>query len=267
MLERLYRELQRLFSFADLTGAAATQSTEGRVSMLSSAGLLRTLVIHVHRASDWPTVANFLEAVQIEDELPVPVVAVTSASYQIWFSLERPVTLLDGQRIVQRLGRHLADLPAGRVSLFPETSETVPLLQLVPAFDKVRQRWSAFIDPGMGTMFMDDPGLDIEPNPERQADLLSAVKSISGEDIRRLLDAGHADATIHELPMGVFSPSSSVQALGAYPETDFTDPRDFLRAVMNSPLVGIGDRISAAKALLPDSLGGESCLRSAALGH
>lgn len=253
MLERLHREIQRLFSFADLTGVAttgATQTAITKVSILSAEGLLRTLIIDIHRASDWPAIARFLEAVQTDEALPLPVVAATSTGYQIWFSLEQPVTLVDGRLIVQRWARHFADLPSERVSLYPGPATSVPLVQLVPAFDEARQRWSAFIDPGMGAMFMDDPGLDIEPNQERQADLLSAARSIPDEDIRRLLKPGNTAPDTDECAAVKQRPPTTSALPDLYPETAFTDPRDFLRAVMNSPLVCIGDRIKAAKGLL-----------------
>lgn len=219
--------------------------------LLAADSTVRTLVIAFTRASDWPVLASLYENLQIEYELPAPVIAVTPGGFQLWLSLANPVSLADAQQFLQHLkARYLTALPAGRVLLLPATAAGFSELPLIPNLDPETQKWTAFIDPGMGSMFIDEPGLDIAPNPERQADLLVTSKSISTESFRRLL---------REMPDTHVLESCKTQSVpdAVFPATNFNDPREFLLLVMNSSKVTLSDRITAAKALLgSNTIGG-----------
>lgn len=242
--ERLAAQWRRLFLLPE-DCSPDTHELPLSCRLLSADSTVRSLVIAFTRASDWPVLASLYENLQIEDELPAPVIAVTTTGFQLWLSLANPVSLADAQRFLHRLqARYLAALPAARVVLFPAETDGLSELPVIPNLDPKTQKWSAFIDPGMGSMFIDEPGLDIAPNPERQADLLMTAKSISTESFRRLLRetpdtrGPEASCTTQPVPEATF------------PATSFNDPREFLTLVMNSSQVALSDRIMAAKALL-----------------
>lgn len=48
-------------------------------------------------------------------------------------------------------------------------------------------RWSAFIDPGMGSLFIDEPWLEMAPTPDKQAELLAGFSEIKVEEFERAL--------------------------------------------------------------------------------
>ncbi len=246
--DRLAAEWQRLFLLPEALAASGNQPDPASLCRLVSpeTSTVRTLVIDFKRASDWPAVAGLYESLQLKEELPAPLIAVTPRGYQMWFSLADPVSLADARHFLLRLqSAYLAELMPGCVELLPAASGELSELPVIPAEDPETQKWAAFIDPGMGSMFLDEPGLDIAPNPERQADILASAKSISTEDIRRLLAAERLAAGIHS--DGVVDPQSCHVVL---PGTNFSDPREFLLMVMNSTHVSIADRVAAARALL-----------------
>lgn len=133
---------------------------------------------------------------------------------------------------------------------------------LVPALDRVSGRWSAFIDPGLGSMFIDEAGLATPPNLDAQADLLARLQRITTADFAaalKLLDSPANAAGDGEAAAGVVSADTVATARGKRDEArarlaiggGFTDPTRFLLAVMNDPSASAKQRIRAAKALLP----------------
>ena len=240
---RLAAEWRRLYLLPEDCLPHANDSLSS-CRLLSAESTVRSLVIGFTRASDWPVLASLYENIQIEDELPAPAIAVTPRGYQLWLSLANPVNLADARRFLMRLqAKHLTALPAGRVEFLPDVNGVFEL-PMIPNFDPETQKWAAFIDPGMGSMFIDEPGLDIAPNPERQADLLMPVKSISSQVLQRILDEAKEN-------IGLQAPSTIAPEQNAsFPSTSFSDPREFLLLVMNSSQAGLAERIAAATALL-----------------
>ena len=242
--ERLAAEWRRLYLLPDERWPDADDAVRN-CRLLSAESNVRSLVIEFTRTSDWPVLGSFYESLQTDEELPALAIAVTPSGYQLWLSLANPVSFVEARKFLMHLqAKYLAALPAGRVALLPDTTSGVSELPVIPNFDPEKQKWAAFIDPGMGSMFIDEPGLDIAPNPERQADLLMSVKSISSQMFRRIVD--EASDRVAAQPSCTASP---IQAT-AFPSTSFNDPREFLLLVMNSSQVTLSERIAAAKALL-----------------
>ena len=241
-MDKLIAELQRLFFWPgqvvpDLAECLGGQG-QALLELSDEVGQVRLMVLEFLQAGDWEAVAGLYQALETEQELPLPALAVSGrGAYQLWFSLAGPVPRAEAREFLQGLRRHyLAELPLSRLRFFPEAQEGARVL-LVPAFDPDSGRWSAFIDPAMGAMFVDEPGLAMAPGLERQADLLAGFTPMSPAELQRVLGlwrtgAGHAPS---EEPV---------------PAIHYQDPRDFLRAVMNDPGIGIRDRIRAAKILL-----------------
>ncbi|HET7776072.1 MAG TPA: hypothetical protein VFK74_06870 [Azospira sp.] len=222
-------------------------------------GSARALVIEFARSAHWPQAAALYQALTEELELPAPAVAVGGpAGYQLWLSLDKPQPLAAVQAFLQALVRkYLADVPAAARRCYPDDSgEGNDCPQLPPA-RLANEGWSAFIDPTMGAMFADETWLPMAPNADKQADMLAALHSIKTTDFQRALarlQAESAAAMAAEPPAKPFSgqPAATAAPLaGLSPGGQFSDPRDFLLAVMNDAGASTDQRIEAAKALLP----------------
>ena len=272
-MNKLVVELRRLYLQADQCGRSVGEAPQdvpltddlletcfggqACVALLpvEANGALRCAVLQWTHSPDWPAVGALHQAVVEELGLPAPVIAVAArAGFQMWFSFEHPMVLADVQAFLDALCRkYLAELPAERVRRYPDAGAVA---ELPPALDEAVERWSAFIDPTMGSMFADEGGLDIPPNPDRQADLLAGVKSIGAADFQRAMEKlrEQAPEMAPEMvasgtaqtasPAGLASAGLSVGA-------GFDDPRRFLLAVMNDTQAAAVHRIEAAKALLP----------------
>lgn len=191
------------------------------------------------RSDDWPAVAALCQAIQDELDLPAPAISIDGQGYRLWFALAEAADagqatgFLDGLR-----RRYLADLPVSHLG-FGLPAEPPPC-QL-----SGEERWTAFIDPGMGGMFVAEPWLDMPANRDQQADLLAGFRPIGRGDFVRALATLQPPASPTVEP-GAEEASGTLSVRG-----EFTDPQKFLLAVMNDPLAGARDRIEAAKALLP----------------
>jgi hypothetical protein len=245
--DRLAAERRRLFLLPDQPADLP----------LTEDGRCRTLFLEIVRNADWEALARLLAGIQDELQLPLPALSVNaSGGYRAWFSLSDAVSASDGLAFLDGLRRrYLGDLPAGRViAEFPQGA-----LPELPCPDAENERWSAFIDPGMGAMFRDEPGLDIPPGRDRQADLLVGVRSLAAADFRRALNelglppvaavtptalpatARAGDAGQHPAP---------AQAVWQNVGTAYTQPQAFLLAVMNDPSASPEHRLRAAEILM-----------------
>lgn len=229
-MDKLSGELQRLHFLPEQHGEARQSA----------------LVIAFRRATDWESAALLWHAVQDELDLPAPAVSVDGQGYRLWFSLAEPVNDQQASRFLDGLQRrYLADLPAPRLEFgIPGDLPPCPLAE--------PERWAAFIDPGMGSMFTAEPWLEMAPNRNQQADLLAGFSSIKSAELERALAqlepvGNTAPAESGMALAGITTPVSDTLALAG----PYADPKSFLLAVMNSPNASPQQRIEAAKALLP----------------
>jgi len=223
------------------------------------------MVVSFARATDWEQVANLYQAVQDELDLPAPAVSVSGRKgYSLWFSLAEALPLAQIQAFLAALRlKYLADIPLAHLELQPDA---LAIKTLAPARHNTTGKWSAFIDPSMGSMFIVEPGLEMAPILDRQAGMLAGLKSIKTANFQRALSIlqtpseldGEPALTLAEaaarLPTKVSRPPDLADGyryskLGE--GNTYADPRDFLLAVMNDSSVGVKQRIKAAKALLP----------------
>lgn len=255
-----------------LTSELVAKSLAGEATMaldlVSPDGMTRAMVLGFARATDWEQVARLYQGIQEDFELPAPAVSVSGqAGYQLWLSLAECIPVAEAKLFLDALRRkYLADIPFSKLSFSPD-ADAPSLVNLVPALHEASGKWSAFIDPSMGAMFVDEPGLSMAPNMDRQADMLAALKSMKAIDFQRALNSLQSEAEANaRLPeqsaveSGVFP---SAPDLGRMRSTlnvgnNYTDPKTFLLAVMNDPSATAGQRIKAAKALLPYFNGSES---------
>ena len=233
-MNRLQREFGRLFGAPD----ASAESIE----LIDGDGRVTMLVVVIARSRDWQALAGLLDGLQEILGLQRPVVAVDGkAGFQVWLPLAEPVAPDVAVSFLLAVRRQfLGDIADADLALLPMLGGATRVRR-IPALSAQSERWSAFIDPTMGSMFAEGGGLDFEPNPDRQAELLASVSPVEAADfVRALAVLSATDATAPASAEG-----SNVAAIGRYSE-----PRDFLLAVMNDANVPLALRVEAAKALL-----------------
>ena len=240
-MDALIAELQRLYlpepadAHAAALGAMLRGEGEMCVDLVGTDGRVRALVIELDSAL-WTQAAALCEGVQAELELPAPAVSVSgSKAYGLWFAFAVAVPLAWAEAFAEGLRqRYLAEVPATRLTLHPR----VPV-RLVPACQG-GDRWSDYIDASLGSMFIDEPWLEMAPSLQKQAELLAGQGSIKPEVLERAL--------------GILQPTAAGAAPGASngeAKAAHQEPVAFLLAIMNDGSVDTGLRIEAAKALLP----------------
>ncbi|MEY2632294.1 MAG: hypothetical protein RIR00_948 [Pseudomonadota bacterium] len=237
-MNKLHAQLLRLFLLPDAAAWLATGPAGLTLPPPAAADALRLGVIGLPQAADWVQLAPLLNALQ-SGGLPLPALAIDGCSgLQLWFSLEQAASPAAVTAWLRGLAqRHLSGLPAGCYRVWPEGDTALPLLPMPLG----PERWSAFIDPSLIGVFAETPWLEIEPNPERQAEVLAAVRSFSPADLARLHMAPTPAPPRVELPVGAETPAAHLPG---------GDPRQFLLAVMNDASLPLLARIEAAKALL-----------------
>ncbi|MGE5471629.1 MAG: hypothetical protein ACM3X0_12590 [Bacteroidota bacterium] len=261
-MNKLIGELQRLY-FLDGQPRppgldAADAALAAPLQLVGPDGMVRTMILEFRQAGDWELVARLHQQIEDELDLPAPAISVSGRhGYRLWLSLAQPVAAARATMFLDALRRkYLADLLATHLRLLPDSAAPA-FAEQVPALETTTGKWSAFIDPGLGAMFIDEPGLDMAPNLDRQADLLAAYRSISDEDFARALTILQQPAeSADDAERPASEPSGEHRHAGRAAERlnlgdNFSDPQTFLLAVINDRSASAKRRIKAAKALLP----------------
>ncbi len=271
-MNKLMRELQRLYFLedgGDSNGQGGDSSPGGKTGkgpeaeagfrLVGSDGSVRAMVLAFERSGDWPSVAKLHRGLQEDLELPPPAISVSGRSgYLLWLSLAAPVPFGDAAAFLDALRlKYLADVSPACLCLMPDADDR-PVYPL-PALDEATGKWSAFIDPDMGSMFIEEAGLEMAPNMNRQAEMLGRLVSVTNADFRRALDLLRSATTTppaNEIPTELEQGGGDFSRLGENlagrtAGEGFSDPKTFLLAVMNDASAGASHRIKAAKALLP----------------
>lgn len=191
----LISELQRLYLRQGAGPApallAAQLAGEAPVplQLAGADGLLRTLVLAFGGKGDgarhWSELVTVANALQQELELPAPAVSVSGGdAFNLWLSLDTPVPMAQASQFIALLRR--AFLPdTGKVLARTPPADLADLP--LPPYLHASGRWSAFIHPGMGAAFTDEPGLDMAPTPAGQLALLESVRSITAAQFAQAL--------------------------------------------------------------------------------
>lgn len=238
-MDRLSQQLARLY------GAPGAASAE-----------VRLLVLELARPADWAVLAPLWQGVQAELGLPAPAIAINGDDgYQLWFSLAEGQPPAEAQAFLHGLRiRWLAALAPQRLTCWPDPAAPRPAPQVARRLEP-QERWSAFVAADLAPVFADTPWLDLPPNLDGQAELLARLRSITPAEwqhARTLLQppAAPAPAARSASPTVPDAPELSPPA-SAGPAGPFSDPQQFLLAVMNDHSVALALRIEAARALLP----------------
>ncbi|MDR3371945.1 hypothetical protein [Rhodoferax sp.] len=260
-MNQLQAELQRLYLPHNLLGEGQNLA-DAECHLIDANGRVRAMVVQVSQLAGWSGVAALWQGVQNELGLPSPAIAVSGIDgYQVWFSLQEPVLITQAVDFLESLRlRYLAEVAPRHLVLMPMVdawaSAQARHARLVPALQAETGHWSAFIAPGLVSMFAEEPWLDLPPSSEAQAKLLSNVESIQPTRLRqaqeRLQPARAAVAHDSKSPPADRTGDNNIRqdaTLGTAQEAP--DPRRFLLSVMNDPAIELRLRIEAAKALLP----------------
>lgn len=236
-MDKLNFQLNRLFGLPGPGKHAATDVQDS----------CRRLCLAIRRPADWEHAATLLRGVQEDMELPAPLVSVDGRGFRLWFPLAEPVSREHGIAfLTQLIARYASELPVDRIQ-----AEAADTIELPPARLGDDERWSAFIDPSMGSMFIDEPWLGMVPTPDKQADLLAGferIERVAFEGALGRLASPQTQAAGGDTP----PPESAAVAHGKlHLSGPHADPQSFLLAVMNDPNASPALRVDAAKALLP----------------
>lgn len=184
-MHTLISELDRLFlrEGEELTPALLLAQLAGAIpvplALAGRDGMTRTLVMAFGGKGSgeqhWSDLVTLANALQQELDLPAPAVSVSGGdTFNLWLSLATPVPMAQARQFAQLLRQ--AFLPeSGKVlaSAPPADMRDLPLPPCLHASGK----WSAFIHPGMGAAFADEPGLDMAPTPAGQLALVEGLRS------------------------------------------------------------------------------------------
>ena len=272
-MNRLQRELHRLYAAQAAAGTGTGTDTDlGASDLIDAHGRVRAMVLELARPADWAALSKVWRGVQVDLDLPAPAIAVSGTDgYQLWFSLSEPVPAPQAMAFLESLHMfYLSDIKAQRLAMLP-TLDAGSTLQVrhartVPIELPASGLWSAFVAADLAPLFAETPWLDLPPNPDGQASLLSNLKSMQSADFQLAIDRLApaeltADRTLDPQP-----PADSSQVAAAVPALTHSrsapagawlNPKTFLQGVMNDDRVALALRIEAAKALLPhfDDLG------------
>ncbi|XLZ72112.1 hypothetical protein ABT364_09160 [Massilia sp. SR12] len=142
-----------------------------------AAGQTRAISLAFRRLPDdaedghWERLCVVANALQTELRLPAPAVSVSGdGAYGLWLSLAQAVPLAQAREFAGLLwSAYCPALKPGAAS--------APALP--PRLDPVSGKWAAFINPGLGTSFAGDEGLEMQPPEAGQLALLERLESIT----------------------------------------------------------------------------------------
>lgn len=200
-MEKLIAELTRLYLLdgqryrgADGRSGALTRDALARhlrgehtiaLDPATPDGLTRALVLDFDGAAGgdgelyWTRLCDVANALQEELDLPAPAVSINGGNgYGLWLSLAAPVPVAQAREFLDLL----------RQAHFPEGKEGATAWPaLPPCQNRSTGLWAAFINPGMGAAFADEPGLEMTPPAAAQAAFLEGLDSIAAEQFERAL--------------------------------------------------------------------------------
>lgn len=212
-MQRLLSELRRLFPLPiDAQAAGAAPGADSASSALQrqlagegwlelqpvdAQGCTRLLGFGFHGVARGQGAAHCAALLQLArwlmEELGLPEAAFCvngRDGYDLWLPLAVPVPVAEAHEFVQRLqALHLHELQ--QVHLWPAAAQPAlagaQTLRLPPGLYPDSGLWSVFIAPGLAPSFTEEAGIDIAPNLDKQAELLSRLQPIPPDEFTRAL--------------------------------------------------------------------------------
>jgi hypothetical protein len=196
-VEKLIAQLMRLYLATDMAAGQAEPGMltrrvlgelTGPVELATQDGMTRAIVIPFDKAryqedgQHWTRLCEVAHALQAHYDFPAPGVSISAASgFRLWLSLAAPVPAARAQQFLEGL----RDTAFPDLAIVPDAA-TRPV-ELPPCRDADTGRWAAFIHPGMGASFIDEPGLEMAPPPVAQAAFLEQLETIGLEQFNAAL--------------------------------------------------------------------------------
>ena len=247
--DRLETELERLFGLPVNSVNTEENLTDSRL-----------LILELSKPGIWSPLAVVWHAFVSDWGMPAPAIVINgSDGIQLWFSLTQPAPIATCTRLLMGLrSRFLNGLAYDRVTCFPgfnrNSSEQSDPSNRVPACVPGTDHWSAFVTRDLAAVFGDEPWVDVPPVRDQQAEILSRLSSMTPAHLDFVVgqlesvDAASPNvaASDREKPLDV-----SDSRTGSGPPQEWRGPAEFLWATMNNASLPMGERIEAAKALLP----------------
>jgi hypothetical protein len=258
-MSTLQAELDRLY----LAHERNIQNPHGaEPGLIAPDGTVRAMVLELARPADWTLLSTLWRGVQTDLELPAPAIAVSGIDgYQLWFSLAEPASVAQARAFLESLRlRYLSLVAPGRIGMMPSVDAAMPSqihhAMWVPALQPATGQWSAFVAPDLAAIFSEEPWLDLPPNPDAQAKVLSRLECIKPAVFQAILERLSPAVRTATSPMtsvaGETDGSQANQEVKASaPLGSNLDPKGFLLDVMSDKTIELHLRIEAAKALLP----------------
>lgn len=258
-MSTLPAELDRLY----LAHERNIQSPHGaEPGLIAPDGCVRAMVLELARPADWTLLSTLWRGVQTDLELPAPAIAVSGIdAYQLWFSLAEPASVAQARAFLESLRlRYLSLVTPERMAMMPSVDASMPgkihHTMLVPALQQATGRWSAFVTPDLAAIFSEEPWLDLPPNPDAQANVLSRLECIKPAVFHAILE--RLSPAVRTVTSPMTSVADEREGSQANQEVKASalhgnslDPKGFLLGVMNDQTIELHLRIEAAKALLP----------------
>jgi len=214
-MQKLIAELMRLYLPADalpldVLALHVLGQQNVPVSLTGSDGLTRAMMIPFRKPkgadgeAHWTRLCEVANTLQAQLGLPAPAVSISGGdAYYLWLSLATPVPADRAQTFLERL----RDAHFPEVEIAPDAVRAP--VALPPCLHPRTGKWAAFIHPGMGASFADEPGLDMAPPPLGQAAFLERLESIGAEQFEQVfsaLEAAH-DSALAAAPVPAATPA------------------------------------------------------------
>ena len=200
-MHKLISELARLYladGQQDTDGQPVTPEVLARqvsggqavtANLVSETGQVRALVLEFGGKGGgdkhWSDLCAIANALQHELDLPAPAVSISGrTSFYLWLSLETPVPQAQAQQFLQLL--RTVFLPVSTDILSAAPADFLESVELPPCLQP-SGKWAAFIHPGMGASFADEPGLDMPPPLQAQLGFVESLRSMTAAQFAKAL--------------------------------------------------------------------------------
>lgn len=157
------------------------------IELITPAATARTIVLDfcaggaARGEQQWRALCVLANALRDQLQLPAPAVSISGHGFQLWLSLATAMPMAGIAEFVDLL--HAEYLPDDKDK---GNGLLVTVVDLPPA----RQpggKWAAFIHPGMGASFADEPALEMAPPVGAQVGFLEGLRSIDGAQFAEAL--------------------------------------------------------------------------------
>ena len=151
------------------------------LALHSPAGLGRAIVLDFSAGGagrgeqQWRALCDTANALRDRYQLPAPAVSISGHGFQLWLSLREPQP---AGRIAEFAGLLQRACLPDPLKLDAANGSLAAVVELPPG-RQANGKWSAFIHPGMGASFADDPALEMAPPISAQLGFLEGLQSIA----------------------------------------------------------------------------------------